>query len=377
MRQSNASLSDKKPFFLLSQRNEDRPVDIRNDVYALRNFQQSRFDFHPVLPTPNHYELSFSNSPHKLTDESTVQHRYRDNSGKHTYAPPNQRKVRSVSYESKGPSSTVRGIERSPRSNTTTSFNSPQPVFSASCRSAYSKQGHSVKSCKSSRAAGNSPRAVPAKQLFSTSDLGETISTVERTRLRNDVTKKLMEFMNEVSELNESKENMRKLLKNSMRVDPRYCRERGSIVHVLEAPQSEQTAALTAVLHSLEKLQEDVVELTANYLSPEEKRYLGIDTHQFQTRREKVSTYQYVQASDSERSAAPPEAKPSSTAPKKRSAQTTTVHSERPSTKASVASVHQDDMYSQQTADPLRGAGEAAGGLSPSRVCPSPCRAPG
>ncbi|KPA73651.1 hypothetical protein ABB37_09593 [Leptomonas pyrrhocoris] len=133
---------------------------------------------------------------------------------------------------------------------------------------------------------------------------GCTTST-ERVRYRSNVTKKLIDLYDEVAELYECRGNMTFQVTQAMRSDPRYTKERHGEVRLAYKPAPAQQAAVTAVESSLEALHDACHELVAAYLTPEEKRYLGIDTHLFQTNAEKKSTYQYAPANPT--SKAPPD----------------------------------------------------------------------
>lgn len=135
------------------------------------------------------------------------------------------------------------------------------------------------------------------------------ISSTERVRYRNEVTKKLLDWVRQVSDMYDCQETMEKEVWNSMCVDPRYTAEKkgsgpstarqgtGIVVTIAQRPQREQRVALRAVLASLEVLQGACVELVSAYLTPEEKRYLGLNTHFFQTQKERRTRYQYDGAS--------------------------------------------------------------------------------
>ncbi|TPP49167.1 hypothetical protein CGC20_4245 [Leishmania donovani] len=130
---------------------------------------------------------------------------------------------------------------------------------------------------------------------------GCTTST-ERVRYRNGVTRKLIDLYDEIAELYDCRENMRNQVTQAMRTDPRYCKERHGEVRLACEPTPQQQSAVESVEDALEVLHDAVHELVAAYLTPEEKRHLGIDTHLFQTSTEKANTYQY----------APPPSKPQS-----------------------------------------------------------------
>jgi hypothetical protein len=121
-------------------------------------------------------------------------------------------------------------------------------------------------------------------------------TATERVRYRNNVTKKLIDLYDEVAELYECRENMNYQVTQAMRSDPRYTKERHGEVRLAYKPTPSQQAAMTAVDNALEALHDACHELVAAYLTPEEKRYLGIDTHLFQTSAERKSTYQYAPA---------------------------------------------------------------------------------
>lgn len=144
------------------------------------------------------------------------------------------------------------------------------------------------------------------------------ISSTERVRYRNEVTNKLLDLVRQVSDMYDCQETMEKEVWNSMCVDPRYTTEKkiraaapagtssssstttrgilrpGIVVNIASRPQQDQRVALRAVLTALSLLQNSCVELVSAYLTPEEKRYLGLNTHFFQTQRERMTQYQYV-----------------------------------------------------------------------------------
>ncbi|KAG5512269.1 hypothetical protein JKF63_07791 [Porcisia hertigi] len=116
----------------------------------------------------------------------------------------------------------------------------------------------------------------------------------ERVRYRVRVTRKLIDLYDEVSELYHCRENMSHQLTQAMRTDPRHCKEQHGEVQLAPKPAAHQQLALEAVGDALCVLHDAVRELVAAYLTSEEKRHLGIDTHVFQTKRQKANTYQYV-----------------------------------------------------------------------------------
>lgn len=119
------------------------------------------------------------------------------------------------------------------------------------------------------------------------------VTATERARFRSGVSAKLMELYEEAVELDECSDNMVGLLTDAMRLDPRRAREVFGFVRLTPRPTEEQLAALNGVTDALSALREACVELVASYLTPEEKRHLGVDTNLFQTRAERSSTYQY------------------------------------------------------------------------------------
>lgn len=165
---------------------------------------------------------------------------------------------------------------------------------------------------------------------------GCTTST-ERVRYRNNVTKKLIDLYDEVAELYECRENMNFQVTQAMRSDPRYTKERHGEVRLAYKPTPSQQAAITAVDVALEALHDACHELVAAYLTPEEKRYLGIDTHLFQTQAEKKSTYQYAPASSDTKSKAQ---KPLDSQPQQHEGSVNTSRSSSPSS-SSASGEHQ------------------------------------
>lgn len=120
------------------------------------------------------------------------------------------------------------------------------------------------------------------------------VRSTERVRYRNEVTLKLLDFVRDVSDMSDCKGTMCQEIFNSMCVDPRYTEERKGMVLVTRQPTPEQSDALEETVAALDRLQACCVELVATYLTPEEKRYLGLNTHFFQSKRERSSTYQYM-----------------------------------------------------------------------------------
>lgn len=149
-----------------------------------------------------------------------------------------------------------------------------------------------------------------AEEAVGTGDEGEPpqppqqprfISTTERVRYRNEVTRKVLDFVREVSDIYDCRATMESEIVSAMCIDPRWSKETKGVVTVASQPSKDQRIALNATLASLDILQSACVELVATYLTPEEKRYLGLNTHFFQSRRERETTYQYMPNSSSGR----------------------------------------------------------------------------
>lgn len=119
------------------------------------------------------------------------------------------------------------------------------------------------------------------------------VTATERVRYRNGVTKKLIDLHDEVTELYGCRENMSTQLLLAMRADPRYAKERNGEVRLAERPTRQQRQAVEELCAALKTLQHVCRETVSAYLSPEEKRFLGVNTHVFQTDEERDSTYQY------------------------------------------------------------------------------------
>ncbi|XQJ24133.1 hypothetical protein NXY56_000012 [Leishmania guyanensis] len=128
------------------------------------------------------------------------------------------------------------------------------------------------------------------------------VTSTERARYRNSVTKRLIDLYDEVAELHGCRGNMKRQVTKAMRTDPRSCRERNGEVQLANKPTPQQQRAVESVKDAFEVLYDAMHELIAAYLTPEEKRYLGIDTHLFQTNREKAKTYQYAPPQPKQRS---------------------------------------------------------------------------
>ncbi|KAG5512509.1 hypothetical protein GH5_08475 [Leishmania sp. Ghana 2012 LV757] len=122
---------------------------------------------------------------------------------------------------------------------------------------------------------------------------GYTTST-ERARYRNSVTKKLVDLYDEVAELHACRKNMAFQVTQAMRTDPRHCKESRGEVRLAGKATPQQQSAVESVKDALEVLHGAMHELVAVYFTPEEKRFLGIDTHLFQTSAEKANAYQYA-----------------------------------------------------------------------------------
>lgn len=120
------------------------------------------------------------------------------------------------------------------------------------------------------------------------------VSSSERARYRNSIVRKLLDLYEEVREMHVSSGNMSRQLVKAMRGDPRYAKERFGEVMLRTAPTSTQSTALASLVESMAALHDAVVEMVATFLAPEEKRHMGLDTHRFQTRDERATTYQYV-----------------------------------------------------------------------------------
>lgn len=122
-----------------------------------------------------------------------------------------------------------------------------------------------------------------------------TIKGVECTRHRRDVTNALLAVHKEVVQLQtEADTSLVKAVYDAMRLDPRRVKDVYGEVKPAQGPTREQEEALAAFAEGLAVLQEATRELVSAFLSQEEKRHLGVDTHKFQTRAERSNTYQYV-----------------------------------------------------------------------------------
>lgn len=134
-----------------------------------------------------------------------------------------------------------------------------------------------------------------------------TITSTEQVRFRNEVTSKLMEFLREISDFFDCKEILGSEVWQAMCVDPRYTKwitfkaptaargvQHRKRVVVAAAPTHDQRRALDEVLGALEVLQRSAVQLVGTYLSPEEKRHLGLNTFFFQSINERENGYQYM-----------------------------------------------------------------------------------
>ncbi|CCW71281.1 unnamed protein product [Phytomonas sp. Hart1] len=155
------------------------------------------------------------------------------------------------------------------------------------------KQRVHVNSTSGSPPSSRSPSRLQRKCTLPVSADGLANAT-ERTRYRNEVTRKLLSMYAEILQLNQSSDRMCQQLTEAMRTDPRYAKEKGGTVRSASKPTDQQEKALSGFVSTLATLHEASVELVAAYLTPEEKRFLGLNSHLFQTQQAKASTYQYI-----------------------------------------------------------------------------------
>lgn len=226
--------------------------------------------------------------------------------------------ARTLSYFGGAAASAARATQATPRSSSnvmrapfTSSYMEalPQRDYEATGRRVRGERAGGATATAGRHSTGSSPpprSTTSDRQSHRSRDIAQVrpgcTTSTERIRYRNGVTRKLIDLYDEVAELYDCRENMRNQVKQAMRTDPRYSKERHGEVRLAGEPTPQQQSAVESVEDALEVLHDAVHELVAAYLTPEEKRYLGIDTHLFQTNTEKANTYQY----------APPPPKPQS-----------------------------------------------------------------
>ncbi|EKF32357.1 hypothetical protein MOQ_003797 [Trypanosoma cruzi marinkellei] len=129
-----------------------------------------------------------------------------------------------------------------------------------------------------------------------------TVKKVECVKHRCEVTDALLRVHGEIDRLQaEADSFLVKAIYDSMRLDLRRAKEIYGEVKPLPHPTEEQEQALAAFAEGLAVLQEATVELVSAFLSQEEKRFLGVSTHKYQTRAERSTTYQYVSSGETKR----------------------------------------------------------------------------
>ncbi|EAN85985.1 hypothetical protein C3747_95g49 [Trypanosoma cruzi] len=129
-----------------------------------------------------------------------------------------------------------------------------------------------------------------------------TVKKVECVQHRREVTDALLRVHGEIDRLQaEADSFLVKAIYDSMRLDLRRAKDVYGEVKPLPHPTEEQEQALAAFAEGLAVLQEATVELVSAFLSQEEKRFLGVSTHKYQTRAQRSTTYQYVSSSEKKR----------------------------------------------------------------------------
>ncbi|ESL06766.1 hypothetical protein TRSC58_05556 [Trypanosoma rangeli SC58] len=129
-----------------------------------------------------------------------------------------------------------------------------------------------------------------------------TVKKVECVRHRREVRDVLLRVHCEIDRLQAEADTwFVKSIYDAMRLDLRRAKDVYGEVKPLPHPTKEQEQALAAFAEGLAVLQEATVELVSTFLSQEEKRFLGIDTHKYQTRTQRSSTYQYAPATAAKR----------------------------------------------------------------------------
>ncbi|KAH8618727.1 hypothetical protein ERJ75_000255100 [Trypanosoma vivax] len=121
-----------------------------------------------------------------------------------------------------------------------------------------------------------------------------TVKRVECLRHRREVINMLLRVHEAIKEIyNDAGKSLVKNLRDSMRVDPRRAKNTYGEVKPLRQPVKEQEEALQGFAQGVESMLETSQELVAAFLTPEEKLFLGVDSHKFQTRKERETNYQY------------------------------------------------------------------------------------
>ncbi|RNF10425.1 hypothetical protein TraAM80_01598 [Trypanosoma rangeli] len=129
-----------------------------------------------------------------------------------------------------------------------------------------------------------------------------TVKKVECVRHRHEVRDVLLRVHCEIDRLHAEADTwFVKSIYDAMRLDLRRAKDVYGEVKPLPHPTKEQEQALAAFAEGLAVLQEATVELVSTFLSQEEKRFLGVDTHKYQTRTQRSSTYQYAPATGAKR----------------------------------------------------------------------------
>ncbi|RNF13055.1 uncharacterized protein Tco025E_06362 [Trypanosoma conorhini] len=129
-----------------------------------------------------------------------------------------------------------------------------------------------------------------------------TVKKLECIRHRREVRDVLLRVHCEIERLQgEADAWLVKSVYDAMRLDLRRAKDVYGEVKPLPHPTEEQEQALAAFAEGLAVLQDATVELVATFLSPEEKRFLGVDTHKYQTRAQRSTTYQYAPAAETKR----------------------------------------------------------------------------
>lgn len=121
------------------------------------------------------------------------------------------------------------------------------------------------------------------------------IKRVECIRHRREVTDALLHMVEAVKMLSKEVDTtVVKSVADAMRLDPRRAKDVRGEVTPVASPSEEQQEALKGLSNSVRWLTNATNELVAVFLTPEEKRFLGLNTHRLQTRKERSTTYQYA-----------------------------------------------------------------------------------
>nr|CCC92712.1 conserved hypothetical protein [Trypanosoma congolense IL3000] len=125
---------------------------------------------------------------------------------------------------------------------------------------------------------------------------GPKVKRVECVRHRKEVSAMLVRLVNVIIGVGEDVQNtLLKELSDAMRMDVRRAREMKDGVVPRSSPSEEQSSALNEFAKAIDSLIEASRELVASFFTSEEKLFLGIDTHRYQTRKERATTYQYLE----------------------------------------------------------------------------------